>query len=28
VPTIVGIESHVRFQELAIARARARTTEQ
>jgi polyphosphate kinase len=28
VPTIVGIESHVRFQELAIARAKARTTEQ
>jgi polyphosphate kinase len=28
VPTVVGIESHVRFQELAIARAKARTTEQ
>jgi polyphosphate kinase len=27
VPTLAGVESHVRFQELAIARARARTTD-
>ena len=25
VPTVVGLESHVRFQELAVARAKART---
>jgi polyphosphate kinase len=27
VPTVVGVESHVRLQELAVARTRARTTE-
>jgi polyphosphate kinase len=28
VPTVIGLESHVRFQELAVARSRAHTTEQ
>ena len=28
VPTVIGLESHVRFQELAIARSKAHTTEQ
>ncbi len=28
VPTVIGLESHVRFEELAVARSKARTTEQ
>ena len=28
VPTVIGLESHVRFQELAVARSKAHTTEQ